>query len=177
MRRVNSNDVDGQKAPTPTGDLGAQLGKLLSGLEDLKNVQKTVDGMNKEIHSMWSRINKAEKMGDKATQYIVDHNELHRNMAKAHGDDKDAVQKQIAAMVAQHTKTMQDAMQAQVQVLSTAIATLQVAIEEFTNKKVDVNIGQPEQTIHVATPEPKEKRYKIVRNQNGLMDEIVEREA
>jgi len=176
MRRVRTENGSGQD-PAPVGDLGSQLSRLLSGLDSLKQLQSDHKTLMKIVTDIDTRLKKVELSAAGSKQYQSDHNQLHQNMAKATGEDSSVLQTQLAAMVEKHSTAMQQSMQAQVTVLMQAVTTLQVAIEEFTNKKVDVNIGQPEQTIHVAAPDPVEKRYKVKRGQNGLIDEVVERKA
>ena len=67
MRRVKTDELDGNGAAPPIAgdvDLGASLNRMLAGLKDLQTMQKSIEGINKEIHSMWGRINAAEKVGN-----------------------------------------------------------------------------------------------------------------
>lgn len=162
MRRINSEHLD-DKPATPfrqrgevSGDIGKQLAAVLAGLDDISDIQKT-------LKAIWDRLGKLEAMANKAVQYEKDHTEIHRNMVT---DD---------TILAAQQQTVQ-AMSVQMQVTSDAIGVMQRAIEEFTNKKIEVNVDVPEmkQTPTVAQGN---KVYKLKRDQRGLLDEIHERDA
>ena len=189
MRRVNTDELDGPTPPRVAGDvdLGGQLNQLLAGLKELQTMQKTLTSVEKDIANMWTRINRAEQKGDKAQQYEKDHNEHHRQLAAMASKKDTARDEAIALAVSASKKDMTDAlvahtaqvsemMKSHMEITMQAIATLQAAVQEIAGKEIAVNVSPGEQSV-VLQADPAERRYKINRNQNGLIDEIVESKA
>ena len=120
-----------------------------------------------EINSIWERLNKIEAMAVAGVQYEKDHDKLHADMAEREGkrtDELAEAQRQLSEQMVAHSKMMVQ-----------AITTMQKTIEEFINKKIDVNVDVPK--IEIPAPAQVDKIYKVKRGQNGLIDEIHEREA
>ncbi len=148
MKRVRMADVDGME-PAGVGHLPADLIQLLGKLDEIRAIQGE---MQKDIKEIWKRVNAVEDIAAKMTQYQEDHDEVHRNMAAAEGDGPEM----MAQTIATSNEQMIRQTQAQLNVMQEAISVLQKAIEDRVE------------------PDTSAVRYKINRNQNGLIDSVVE---
>jgi len=143
----------------------AELGKFS---ETLASINERLDQMEKSLHHL--------------KQYEADHNELHRNMAAATGENATAVQKTLAEAVTAHQQTMRLSIEHHSQQVAATLATnlettrsmieaMVKAVEEATDKNIDVHL--PEQNLQVTVPERELLDYKIIRK-GSLLDTIRE---
>ena len=185
MKRVNLSEVENNPTPRPSGDLGAQISHILACLDDMAKIQAEHADMAADIKKIWERLNAVEALAAKAAQYEKDHNELHRNMAtmqskkdaesgRAVADAVKVSQTSIANAVTQQSDTLMASMQAQINVLQQAMQTITQALAEFTNKKIEVNMGDSAPEIVVNTPKPEMVEYDIQYGQTGRITKIVE---
>ena len=178
MRTVSKDDPRvAQLAGGSSGDLAGPLAKLLGAVDEIHALTGKVDDMAKHLHNIEVRTVKLEKMAEAAKQYQEDHDELHRNMAAATGKDKDEAQAALAHAIQAQNAAVTEQLRTNMAMINQALATLAAALSEFTDKQISVNVAPGDSQVTLAMPEPRQTRYKLKRNQNGLLDEVVEIEG
>jgi len=178
MRRAFAAEIEGSSTPVPSGDLGQQLARMMTGLSDIADIKESYKQIKAEHAALTKQVGQL-------LQYVKDHSEMHQNMAAEHGKKTAELEKAVAqaitasqqdlrAGITAQGANLQAALEMQRQNMMATMAVIQKAMEEFSGKEFEVNVSVPEQNIQLA-PAPFELLdYKLVRGQNGLIDRIRE---
>lgn len=178
MRRAAAAEIGGNPAPAPTGDLGAQLARMMSGLSDIADIKESYKQITAEHAALTKQVGQL-------IQYQKDHDELHRNMAAEHGKKTAELEKVVAqaitasqqdlrAGVTMQSGQLQEALESQRQHMMAILAVIQEAMKEFSGKEIALNVNVPEQNIQLEQPAPVLLDYKLIRGANNLLDRVRE---
>lgn len=180
MRRAKLAEIEGggNSSPSPSGDLGAQLAHMMSGLEDIASIKESYKRISEEHAALVKHVSQL-------VQYQKDHDELHRNMAVEHGKKTAELEKVVAqaitasqqdlrAGISAQGEQLQAALENQRQSIMVTLGVIQEAMKDFSGKKVDVTVNQPEQSIQLAQAPFELLDYKLVRGANNLIERIRE---
>lgn len=176
MRRAAAAEIG--DTPAPTGDLGAQLARMMSGLNDIAHIKEAYKQIVDEHAALTTQVGQL-------LQYQKDHDELHRNMAAEHGKKTAELEKVVAQAI---TASQQDlragiksqgdqlnaTLESQRQHMMATLAVIQKAMEEFSGKEIALNVNVPEQNIQLEQPAPVLLEYKLIRGANNLLDRVRE---
>jgi len=117
-------------------------------LEQTRMLNKSVDLLTTSVNKLGERMLAVETLANAAAQYEKDHDKLHQT---------------IATMAASESKKVQEALKAVMTKLA-EIPEVNLEVPVTPNVVVE-NVPAPEGT----------KTYKVLRTQNGLIDEVVEK--
>lgn len=132
-----------------------------------------------ELTIMSERIQALEKLVGQMVQYQKDHDELHRNMAAAHGKKTVELEKAVAQAITSsqqdlrigiqvQSEQLQASLDSQRQSMMATLVIIQEAMKDFSGKKISINVPEPSPPVLLD--------YKIIRGKNNKLLERVREE-